>query len=219
MPSSCFRLRNQGKVCLANSMFFKQVEVPFVGFLIWHILKVYMECVVIEFFKVMSTVLHTPLVFILFTTIFADSRISFASLSPITTSVVFHIVFVKILSNHFLDAVLDHLICIFICFITILTSPNSLQVLLYLPPGQVRLSESLAQHTNMCKASLHYFLIVSSLRLPIFLHQGSGKVIVGIRKQYHKALQLLTHNLQEYLIYFVKICICIHNFMPILYVL
>ena len=28
-----------------------------------------MECVVIEFFKVMSTVLHTPLVFILFTTI------------------------------------------------------------------------------------------------------------------------------------------------------
>jgi hypothetical protein len=69
-----------------------------------------MECVVIEFFKVMSTVLHTTLVFILFTTIFADSRISFASLSPITTSVVFHIVFVKILSNHFLDAVLDHLI-------------------------------------------------------------------------------------------------------------
>ena len=47
---------------------FKQVEVPFVGFLIWHILKVYMECVVIEFFRVMSTVLHTPLVFILFTT-------------------------------------------------------------------------------------------------------------------------------------------------------
>ena len=70
-----------------------------------------MECVVIEFFKVMSTVLHTPLVFILFTTIFADSRISYASLAPITTSVVFHIVFVKILSNHFLDAVLDHLIC------------------------------------------------------------------------------------------------------------
>ena len=38
------------------------------------------------------------------------TMISFASLSPITTSVVFHIVFVKILSNHFLDAVLDHLI-------------------------------------------------------------------------------------------------------------
>ena len=65
-------------------------------------------------------------------------------------------------------------------------------------------------------ASLHHFHIVSSLRLPIFLHQGSGKVIMGIGIHPHKAFQLLTRNLREYLIYLIKICICVHTMFPLL---
>ena len=44
------------------------------------------------------------------------------------------------------------------------------QVLLYLPPVQLRLPESLAQHTCMGKASLHLLLVVTTLRLPILFH-------------------------------------------------
>lgn len=87
---------------------------------------------------------------------------------------------------------------------------HRLQVLLYLPPVQVWLSESLAKHANMGKASLYHLLVVSSLWLPVFLHQCSGKVIMGIGVNPNKAFQLLTRNFREYLIYLVKICICVH---------
>ena len=52
------------------------------------------------------------------------------------------------------------------------------QVLLYLPPVQLGLSESLAQHTSMGKASFYLFLIVATLRLPIFFHQSGSKVLM-----------------------------------------
>ena len=90
-------------------------------------------------------------------------------------------------------------------------SHHSLQVLLYLPPVQVWLSESLAKHANMGKASLYHLLVVSSLWLPVFLHQCSGKVIMGIGVNPNKAFQLLTRNFREDLIYLVKICICAHT--------
>ena len=90
-------------------------------------------------------------------------------------------------------------------------SHHSLQVLLYLPPVQVWLSESLAKHANMGKARLHHLLVVPSLWLPVFFHQGGGKVIMGIGVNPNKAFQLLTRNFREDLIYLVKICICAHT--------
>ncbi len=93
------------------------------------------------------------------------------------------------------------------------------QVLLYLPPVQLGLPESFTQHTSMDKTSLHLFLIVTTLWLPILFHQGDSEVLMRGCILSYKAFHLLARYFREYFIYFVKIRICVHNFMSILYIL
>ena len=85
------------------------------------------------------------------------------------------------------------------------------QVLLYLPPIQLRLPESLAQDTCMSKASLHLFLIVAMLWLPILFHQSGSKVLVHSSILSHKAFHLLARYFREYFIYLVYLSVRVHN--------
>ena len=85
------------------------------------------------------------------------------------------------------------------------------QVLLYLPPVQLRLSESHAQHTSMGKASLHLLLVVTTLRLPILFHQGSSEVLMRSCILPHKSFNLLARYFREYFIYLVYLSVCVHN--------
>ena len=65
------------------------------------------------------------------------------------------------------------------------------QVLLYLSPVQLRVTESIAHHTSMGKASLHLFLIVTALWFPIFFHQSRSKVLMRDCILPHKGFHLL----------------------------
>ena len=84
------------------------------------------------------------------------------------------------------------------------------QVLLYLPPVQLGLSESFARHSCMSKASLHLFLIVTTLWFPILFHQSSGEVLMRSCILSHKGFHLLARYFREYFIYLVYLSVCVH---------
>ena len=107
----------------------------------------------------------------------------------VTTSVVFHIVFVKILSNHFLDAVLYHLIC------------NMRMSHHHIPDDEA--------------ASIRFFLmlvaflITASKSFSIFLQSKSGSPnrLPNTPAWAKKASTIL----REYLIYLIYLSVCVHN--------
>ena len=84
------------------------------------------------------------------------------------------------------------------------------QVLLYLPPVQLGLSESLARHTSMSKACLHLFLIVTTLWLPILFHQSGSEVLMRSCILSNKAFHLLARYFRKYFIYLVYLSVCVH---------
>lgn len=87
------------------------------------------------------------------------------------------------------------------------------QILLYHPPVQLGGAELLAQHTNMSKASLYLFLIVTTLWLPIFFHQDGSKVLMRSCILSHKAFHLLARYFREYFIYLVYLSVCVRCYL------
>ena len=89
------------------------------------------------------------------------------------------------------------------------------QVLFDLSPVQLGVTESLAQHTSMGKASLHQLLIITTLWLPIFFHQSGSKVLMRGCILPHKGFHLFARYFREYFIYLVYLSVCVHMFLLI----
>ena len=94
-------------------------------------------------------------------------------------------------------------------------SHHSSQVMLYLSPVQLGVTEWIAQHTSMGKASLYQLLIVTALWFPIFFHQSRSKVLMRGCILPHKSFNFLARYFLENFIYLVYLSVCVHMFLLI----